>query len=519
MVRVGINWAFNSIRFLGLFMLGIILASEAAIATCPVPDGARIVPVTPRSNTLIYEEANIASQLAIDLSFTNQNRLWVYEDGNSQFYRTCYQPSNGSPPTPGFVRKDQVVENDPTSSPGGNTCAGRDAGMTQSQRERYLADVTRLPVVSLRSTIRLMDPPRGYCSDTVAFGAGTRFYIRGYTEFHGQRMARIAVKSPTKGWIEGWFLAADIENARTEGTYCYDGSCSSSETRNPYGPLGDIANHIMGPDQTGEGCRVLEEGPLDTSGLNALRACVDDLRRRIWSGTRGNRERLLCNMRFRLSPAEQEFAGLIFTSVGEGGVFVDSDSDTRNPKFQELAFIQQVIMNRTDQIRSDMGIQFNGLDASLADRQFSCYNSLLFGRCMRNVLNPNQNGSTWNDRFDAAVRAFLAVRQGQVQPQPEVRRVDMYYNPHGMTGPATPLRRNRLIRNGTLDPRLHPAHERVPDWDWNELSSVRNINMNGVPVDRDPPHLHTFFSRDRPHDLFYGSSSYIRRKRNGEGCR
>ena len=177
MVRVDkANRHFQFVLKCALLLFGVSL-SKFASATCPVPDGARIMPVTPRVAAWVFSEPRVGSDLAVNLSFTNQSRLWVYEDGNNgDYYKTCYQPARGdAAPIPGYVRKDQVQENDPQTSPGGGNCAGQTNGLSEADAESYERQARRLNVVSLNSTIRLMDPPRGFCSDTIPFGAGTQF--------------------------------------------------------------------------------------------------------------------------------------------------------------------------------------------------------------------------------------------------------------------------------------------------------------------------------------------------------
>ena len=133
-------------------------------------------------------------------------------------------------------------------------------------------------------------------------------------------------------------------------TYCNTGIHNTA----PTAPSGDWI----------PSCEVLQNTNLGSHNQQELSQCVLNIRRAIQAD--GNsRASLLRNMYRKLNSREQEFAAMIFTTIGEGRSENDADR----------VMIMKVLNNRARYAQERGHEGANELDAALQPWQFSMYNS------------------------------------------------------------------------------------------------------------------------------------------------
>ena len=194
---------------------------------------------------------------------------------------------------------------------------------------------------------------------------------------------------------------------------------------------------------------------------------------------------------------------MVFTAGVEAGQ-VATSRQTSQPGWQETLFVQQTIQNRTNQLRADLGQEYNAMDTVLAHMQFSMYNASEFDK-FRSYFEPNSNRG--RPQLHAAVRSFIELNQENnrpanerlLQPRPQIERMSMYYSPAGMR-----------------------PRNRVPSWVDASVDHVQNLNFAGRPVRTNSNGVgnHRFYS-DLQGPLFYASTANVcpRRGLSDAQCR
>ena len=242
-----------------------------------------------------------------------------------------------------------------------------------------------------------------------------------------------------------------------------------------------------------EGCEVLGE-VLKTADKQKLATCFESIKKIITEGAMSsgkiNRKKLFCNMFNKLNQKEQEFAGLMFTTLGEAGVF-SSLSKVQNPKYQEQLYVMKVITNRVNQARRDFpGRVINSLDVSLSPYQFSMYNDGKLFENSTHIYKPVTMRSA--KQINHGIAAFITIKSDpkSIKPQPQVERMDKYVNP------------NLVKCNSGVQKKYQPwfckAKKITPT--FNGISPMVSKSKNG--------HMHQFFLASSSKS-YYGSKKKI----------
>jgi hypothetical protein len=271
----------------------------------------------------------------------------------------------------------------------------------------------------------------------------------------------------------------------------------------------------------GASCQVLKGKDLTVAGQKQkLKNCFQDIRSRIIKGARNsngsiNRKKLFCNMFTKLNPDEQNFAGLVFTGMGEAGI-ISSSKVTSPPKYQEQLFAMNSIKNRLSQLKSDKPsmTSSNALDVSLFNNQYSMYNSGIIND-FKHYFEPNYNTRAHSKKVDDALSAFVALKKSpqNIDPHPASSKIGNYFNPHGMAKISSMGSQNiqkkerkkiqKLIRQGKL-PKDYPRDRIAPRWNFSRLEMVPTLSYNGTQVRKKRPYMHVFYKSKKK--LFYGST-------------
>jgi hypothetical protein len=110
-------------------------------------------------------------------------------------------------------------------------------------------------------------------------------------------------------------------------------------------------------------CEVLQNTNLGSHNQQQLNQCVLNIRRAIQSNG-SSRSSLFRNLYSKLNSREQEFAAMIFTTIGEG----------RSENHADRVMIMKVLNNRARYAQEHGSSGANELDAALQYKQFSMYN-------------------------------------------------------------------------------------------------------------------------------------------------
>ncbi|MCB0406647.1 MAG: hypothetical protein KDD34_00505 [Bdellovibrionales bacterium] len=304
--------------------------------------------------------------------------------------------------------------------------------------------------------------------------------------------------------------ALDSINGANQSVHGGEEDCP--ENKEPYPE--ETVQQVQVPRVNGylPGCQALAQKDLSAQHQDMLKQCSQSIKEAVASVSRNSsggidRSLWMCNVMAQLNPEEQEFAAMLFTAVGEGSIFLTS-KETGEPKYKELAFIMKVIENRTTLLKEKMGNQYTSIDVALAPDQFSMYNKNFFNQ-FRHLFEPKSHKS--DKLYDGAIKAFLALKENKIQPQPQVDHMYNYYNPNGMEEKYS-SNRNLLINQGKI-PANHPANKKVPSWNFKPLTLINDLNFDGRAVRKTPPYRHAFYSHANPGDEF-GSRKDIKKRRS-----
>lgn len=290
-----------------------------------------------------------------------------------------------------------------------------------------------------------------------------------------------------------------------------------------------------------EGCEILEGG-ITEEEKSGLMACFNSIRasiahgidnsefqnpQRPRNGESGLRDRLFCAMYRNLRPEEQHFAGMMFTTVGEGRSIMAS-RHVDDPKYQEGVFIQKTVDNRIRSARQSLNDNsINALDIALARSQFSMYNDGEWykdGPKFFKLWDPLDRS---NDRaFSQAIDAFSAMEEerqtlesggeGKIGPRPNSDNIGFYYNPHGMA-PISSLpagdraearERVRRLKAAGKIPSWHPSDRVAPAWNFSMISVQADFSFDGETPNTRGSQTHVFY-RDNDGQPDFGGRNKV----------
>jgi hypothetical protein len=163
-------------------------------------------------------------------------------------------------------------------------------------------------------------------------------------------------------------------------------------------------------------CETLGSNHLGAQNFDQLGKCLDSIKAAVTRGmslSNLDRTTVFKNLYSELNPKEQEFAAMIFTSIGEAGVLA--------PPLEEMIMVMKVLSNRKD-FALDKGYRdANELDAALQPWQFSMYNKGAH-HWSSVIRQTNSSPQTIN-----AIRSYIQFQNTDFPGDSEINRIHHYH--------------------------------------------------------------------------------------------